>query len=610
MSSAAPWTDAKSDKLSLNSIRSTLIRQEDTIIFALIERAQFSHNPACYDAGDLQYAALRSGSSLLDFMLLETERLHAAVRRYTSPDEHPFFPHRLPAPVLPLIEFPQVLHPTMSNLNGDIKDLYLQKLLPELCSAGDDGNHGSCVVADIAVLQAMSKRVHYGFFVAESKFLAQTAEFTKLIEARDEDGIMALLTHAAVEEKVLRRVRAKAATFGLEIEAPDGANPGASTVPAAASKVPRVDPELIVRLYRDHVIPLTKVAEVQYLLQRLSSPAVAHHGAPGSAVARAARQYAVNTSPVGKVPPALLELPTAADVFEAIMSGKAHHGVCLLEQGDSGILSGIRTLLKDNPLRVVGELTHETKFKLLSRCSSLQGVRKVVGRSDVLRMSREWLRSISTVRSVDVEEVVCEPGELPTALAQPALAGAADAGIAYLVETYVDAGGAGAEGDEAAAATSKDNGGGGKRRRGDSAAAATAATAAAPVVELARAPDDVVEHARCVILARADKCNLSAPSGHDKTMLYFTLDREEAGSLQAALECLHRHSVNLLSIRSYASGPRSLPGRVDFIATCEGHETEKALSGAMGELKTKATLVRVLGSFAVPQGPMVMVSDK
>ena len=136
------------------------------------------------------------------------------------------------------------------------------------------------------------------------------------------------------------------------------------------------------------------------------------------------------------------------------------------------------------------------------------------------------------------------------------------------------------------------------------------ATAAAPVVELARAPDDVVEHARCVILARADKCNLSAPSGHDKTMLYFTLDREEAGSLQAALECLHRHSVNLLSIRSYASGPRSLPGRVDFIATCEGHETEKALSGAIGELKTKATLVRVLGSFAVPQGPMVMVSDK
>ena len=222
MSSAAPWQDYESDKLSLSSIRSALIRQEDTIIFALIERAQFGHNPQCYDGAAPTYASLtggKSGTSLLDYMLLETERLHAHVRRYTSPDEHPFFPHRLPSPVLPLIKFPQVLHPTMTNLNGDIMDLYLQKVLPRLCDAGDDGNHGSCVVADIAVLQAVSKRVHYGFFVAESKFLAQPEEYSKLIKARDEEAIMVLLTNAAVEEKVLRRVRAKAATFGMEIEA-------------------------------------------------------------------------------------------------------------------------------------------------------------------------------------------------------------------------------------------------------------------------------------------------------------------------------------------------------------------------------------------------------
>lgn len=571
MSSAAPWTDAASDKLSLQSIRSTLIRQEDTIIFALIERAQFGQNPACYDANALQYAALRSGSSLLDFMLLETERLHAAVRRYTSPDEHAFFPQKLPAPVLPLIQFPQVLHPTISNLNGDIKELYLHRVLKELCPPGDDGNHGSCVVADIAVLQAISKRVHYGFFVAESKFLAQTADFTRLIEAKDEDGIMALLTHAAVEEKVLRRVRAKAATFGLEIEAPDGAAPGASQVPAAASKDPRVDPELIVRLYRDHVIPLTKVAEVQYLLQRLTTPAVAHHGATASACARAAQHYARGSCPIGKTPPALLSLPTAADVFEAVMSSKAHHGVCLLEQGDSGILSGVRSLLKDNPLRVVAELTHETRFKLVSRCTSLQAVRKIVGRPDVLRMCRDWLRSIATVRSVDVEELVGDPGKLPPALTQPAASGEGEL-TAYLVENYVEV--------------------------------------AAPVVMLAHAPDDVVEHARCIILAQDRKCNLAEPSGHDKTMLYFALDKEQAGTLQAALECLHRHAVNLLSIRSYASGPRSLPGRIDFIATCDGHETDPALIGAITELKSQAAVVRVLGSFPAPNGGAVMISDQ
>jgi chorismate mutase len=144
--------------------------------------------------------------------------------------------------------------------------MYLQKVLPDLCEAGDDGQHGSSVVADIAVLQAISKRVHYGFFVAESKFLSQTEEYTRLIHARDEAGLMALLTHAAVEEKVLRRVRLKASTFGLEIEAPP---PRVSQTPwcaaaggASGGASRRFDPELIVRLYREHVIPLTKVAEV------------------------------------------------------------------------------------------------------------------------------------------------------------------------------------------------------------------------------------------------------------------------------------------------------------------------------------------------------------
>ena len=135
------------------------VRLEDTIIFALIERARYANNAACYDPTETAYAGLTgsSGASLLDYMLLETERLHATVRRYTSPDEYAFFPHRLPSPVLPLIEFPPVLHPTVTNLNGTIMDMYRDKVLPDLCASGDDGHHGSTVVADIAVLQAMSK---------------------------------------------------------------------------------------------------------------------------------------------------------------------------------------------------------------------------------------------------------------------------------------------------------------------------------------------------------------------------------------------------------------------------------------------------------------------
>ena len=53
-----------------------------------------------------------------------------------------------------------------------------------------------------APLQALSKRIHYGMFVAEAKFRKQTAEYTQLIQRRDADAIMALLTDRAVELKV------------------------------------------------------------------------------------------------------------------------------------------------------------------------------------------------------------------------------------------------------------------------------------------------------------------------------------------------------------------------------------------------------------------------
>ena len=51
--------------------------------------------------------------------------------------------------------------------------------------------------------QALSKRAHYGKFVAEAKFLDNRAGYSKLIEARDAEGIMALLTNTAVEKQVI-----------------------------------------------------------------------------------------------------------------------------------------------------------------------------------------------------------------------------------------------------------------------------------------------------------------------------------------------------------------------------------------------------------------------
>lgn len=107
-----------SEILSLDNIRSQLIRLEDTIIFcglssnyilhraeltcsnlALIERAQFAHNPRIYEAGAFKEATGHAGS-WLEWFLLETESFHGT---HTSVFPVPWL---TPSSTIPKIHFP------------------------------------------------------------------------------------------------------------------------------------------------------------------------------------------------------------------------------------------------------------------------------------------------------------------------------------------------------------------------------------------------------------------------------------------------------------------------------------------------------------------------
>lgn len=249
-----------SDSLELGNIRRSLILMEDTIIFSLIERTQYALNEAVYQPGAIpvpMYTRQGKQLSLLEYLLRETEQVHGKIRRYTNPDENAFFPDELPPLILPPITYPEVLWPAASpvNVNERILDMYIHHLLPEIAIHGDDGNYGSSAMYDVMILQALSRRIHYGKFVAESKFRAQKEEYTKLIQNRDSDGIMELLTDRAVELKVIERVKLKASTFGQDL------NSGDSLL--------RIEPDSVAQLYDDWVMPLTKDVEVEYLLKRL-----------------------------------------------------------------------------------------------------------------------------------------------------------------------------------------------------------------------------------------------------------------------------------------------------------------------------------------------------
>ncbi|KAJ2790921.1 chorismate mutase aro7, partial [Coemansia linderi] len=203
---------------TLGELRDTLVRLEDTIIFALIERSQFKHNNSIYEENKMSFKDGYKGS-FLTWFLKEVEHVHAKVRRYQSPDEYPFTGN-LPEPVLPPLAYPPVLvDPQNINVNEDIFDMYVNTVVPGITQLGDDTNYGSSATRDIECLQALSRRIHYGKFVAESKFQdpATHDEYVRLIREQNRDRLMELLTNAKVEELLLKRLKAKAIIYGQDL---------------------------------------------------------------------------------------------------------------------------------------------------------------------------------------------------------------------------------------------------------------------------------------------------------------------------------------------------------------------------------------------------------
>lgn len=249
--------------LDLNRIRFQLIRLEDTITFHLIERVQFPLNRNIYVPGAVQIP--NSTLSFMDWVLREQEALQSRIRRYESPDEYPFFPDALQKPILPPLNYPKILHPNNVTVTQKIKEFYIEKFLPAVCSdfghddrGPEQENYGSTATEDIGCLQALSRRIHYGKFVAESKFVTEKDKFTALIKAGDRDGIGRAITNETVENQVLARLRLKAETYGRDPSTPK------SDVPN------KINVDAVVAMYKDFVIPLTKEVEVEYLMQRLN----------------------------------------------------------------------------------------------------------------------------------------------------------------------------------------------------------------------------------------------------------------------------------------------------------------------------------------------------
>ena len=242
--------------LDLGLVAAQLEGLEETIIHKLLDRAQFAANSPAYDPGASGFAGV-TDRSLFDLRLRYQEEMDAVFGRYMVPEERPYHTN-LPAPRREVTLPPTPLQASAIrsvNLTPRIVTHYLS-YLPLLCREEHDGQYGSSVEHDVLAIQALGRRIHFGsLYVAESKFRADSPAFTATAERGDRSGLMKLITRAEVEERILERVREKVDYVQASV------NTGVRK---------RVDPEVVLRLYRDAIIPLTKEGQIDYLLARVA----------------------------------------------------------------------------------------------------------------------------------------------------------------------------------------------------------------------------------------------------------------------------------------------------------------------------------------------------
>ncbi|KAJ3146430.1 chorismate mutase aro7 [Geranomyces michiganensis] len=231
---------------SLEAINEEIGRLEDSIILALVERAQYPQNRPIYTSPDDTPKEFSSGS-MLDRLLHDVECAHGPHNNATVPERG------------------QVLAPNTVNVNEQLMHVYLHHILPSICVPGDDACYGSCTTKDVEVLQRK--------FTAEAKYRRpdETNMLHRAIKAKDRGSLEDLLSDHAADQRLLRRLRWKALLHGRDV---DHGVPSPHYVaalpspPSDAARSPITIANHVTDVYERYVIPLTRYVEVEYLMQR------------------------------------------------------------------------------------------------------------------------------------------------------------------------------------------------------------------------------------------------------------------------------------------------------------------------------------------------------
>jgi chorismate mutase/prephenate dehydratase len=240
-----------------------------------------------------------------------------------------------------------------------------------------------------------------------------------------------------------------------------------------------------------------------------------------------------------------LPLNSVEEVFHEVESGTADFGVVPIENSTEGTVNNTLDMFLTSPLKICSEVELRIHQNLMGAMTALGDVKRVCGHPQSLAQCRGWLQE-----------------NLPGVERAPV--------------------GSNAEGA--------------RRARDEDGTAAIGSAAAAEVYglnllvpQIEDRPDNTT---RFLVIGRKS----AAPSSDDKTTLMISASHTDApGALFRLLEPFARAGISLTRIESRPSRRRKWD--YVFFVDLDGHAEQEPLAGALADLKARATLCKVVGSY-------------
>lgn len=234
---------------------------------------------------------------------------------------------------------------------------------------------------------------------------------------------------------------------------------------------------------------------------------------------------------------------TLDEVVRAVENDEADVAVVPIENSTEGGVNRTHDILLETSLKICGEIVLPIHHQLLSKSNTLNQITEVIAHPQALAQCRAWLD-------------------------------------AYLPGAERRAAGSNSEAAKLAA--------------GHSSKAAIAGRRAGQLYGLgalaSNIEDDPSNTTRFLVLGNVP----TQPTGKDKTSLVCSTPNKP-GALAAVLDIFNKASINIVRLESRPA--RNCVWEYIFYVDIDGHSDDIAISGALKELASKTTLLKILGAY-------------